>query len=59
MGSSLLLVLVGFVCITTRVEGYTCGNGILEVGERCDDGNTDAADGCSSDCQQVSIDRDR
>ncbi len=28
-----------------------CGNGILETGEECDDGNTVSGDGCSSTCQ--------
>src|SRR5690625_2059201 len=28
-----------------------CGNGILEEGEACDDGNTASGDGCSSTCQ--------
>ena len=28
-----------------------CGNGILEPGEECDDGNTVSGDGCSSTCQ--------
>lgn len=27
-----------------------CGNGILESGERCDDGNTVKGDGCSAKC---------
>ena len=27
-----------------------CGNGILETGEQCDDGNTNNFDGCSSSC---------
>ena len=27
-----------------------CGNGILEPGESCDDGNTNAGDGCTSIC---------
>lgn len=27
-----------------------CGNGILELGETCDDGNTIAGDGCSATC---------
>jgi fibro-slime domain-containing protein len=29
----------------------TCGNGIVERDEGCDDGNTMPFDGCSSDCQ--------
>jgi cysteine-rich repeat protein len=28
-----------------------CGNGILEVGEACDDGNTLDGDGCSASCE--------
>jgi len=28
-----------------------CGNGALELGEECDDGNTRSADGCSASCQ--------
>ncbi|MFH1787195.1 MAG: DUF4215 domain-containing protein [archaeon] len=28
-----------------------CGNGILESGEECDDGNQISGDGCSSDCE--------
>ena len=30
--------------------GPTCGNGIQEDPETCDDGNTVSGDGCSSDC---------
>ncbi|MFQ5666965.1 MAG: PQQ-dependent sugar dehydrogenase [Candidatus Binatia bacterium] len=29
----------------------TCGNGSLEPGEQCDDGNVTNADGCSATCQ--------
>ena len=32
--------------------GPVCGNGIKEVGEACDDGNTTTGDGCGA-CQQV------
>ena len=29
----------------------TCGNGVLQVTEQCDDGNTTGGDGCSATCQ--------
>jgi TonB family protein len=32
------------------VSTAVCGNGILEAGEQCDDGNTSDGDGCSSTC---------
>lgn len=28
-----------------------CGNGVLQTGEQCDDGNTQSGDGCSASCQ--------
>jgi cysteine-rich repeat protein len=31
--------------------GPVCGNGVVESGEDCDDGNTSSGDGCSSTCQ--------
>jgi cysteine-rich repeat protein len=33
------------ICISTP-----CGNGILDSGEKCDDGNLRAGDGCNRDC---------
>jgi cysteine-rich repeat protein len=44
-------------CVPTIV----CGNGIIEAGETCDDGNTTAGDGCSPTCgceltQPVTVD---
>ncbi|MCF7835342.1 DUF4215 domain-containing protein [Candidatus Gracilibacteria bacterium] len=44
-----------FACNTnySRTGGAciaNCGNGILNTGEQCDDGNTTAGDGCSSAC---------
>ena len=40
--------------VTTTIFGgdpSVCGNGIVETGEDCDDGNTVDGDGCPSDCQ--------
>lgn len=34
----------------------TCGNGVLEAGEECDDGNTTSCDGCSFACEEESCD---
>lgn len=31
-----------------------CGNGVLEVGEACDDSNTSAGDGCDASCRAES-----
>ncbi|MBI5508374.1 MAG: hypothetical protein HY903_06445 [Deltaproteobacteria bacterium] len=33
-----------------KVEGALCGNGQLQLGEACDDANTDNGDGCSAAC---------
>ena len=30
---------------------YVCGNGIVETGETCDDGDRQGGDGCNSECQ--------
>jgi cysteine-rich repeat protein len=51
----------GEACVTTAVTGICrasdlrcvepgCGNGVVEAEEECDDGNTDAADGCEPTC---------
>jgi fibro-slime domain-containing protein len=36
---------------STICVSATCGNGILEGAEECDDGNTNPGDGCTSDCK--------
>ena len=28
----------------------TCGDGVIDTGEECDDMNTNGGDGCSADC---------
>jgi fibro-slime domain-containing protein len=48
------------ICRGTTGTGAThacaavCGNGNVETGEQCDDGNTRAGDGCSPTCQTES-----
>ena len=37
--------------LDVHVAAPGCGDGILETGEQCDDGNTTAGDGCSPTCQ--------
>jgi cysteine-rich repeat protein len=32
------------------ITGMNCGNGVLDPGEQCDDGNNLDGDGCSADC---------
>jgi cysteine-rich repeat protein len=47
-------MIAAVVVATTRsvhVQGASCGNGTIELGETCDDGNTTSGDGCSSTCQ--------
>lgn len=33
-----------------EADPANCGNGVVDVGEACDDGNTDGGDCCSADC---------
>ena len=35
---------------TANNQNNTCGNGIIDPGEQCDDGNTVDHDGCTSNC---------
>ncbi len=38
------------LCDTGVCFGRDCGNGHIDPGEMCDDGNTEDLDGCSADC---------
>ena len=38
------------VCIVGRGKAAVCGDGVLDPGEQCDDGNLVAGDGCSPTC---------
>jgi cysteine-rich repeat protein len=44
----------GLVCRLDRGEQAcviaSCGNGVVEAGESCDDGNNDSGDSCAGDC---------
>ncbi len=46
------VLLVGLVVVTGQFgcEDDLCGNGVVDPGERCDDGNTTWGDGCSTAC---------
>jgi cysteine-rich repeat protein len=37
--------------ISIQQELVSCGDGTVQVGEQCDDGNTVSSDGCDSNCQ--------
>jgi len=37
--------------VRIRTFGMGCGNGVLEMGEACDDNNMAAMDGCNASCQ--------
>lgn len=38
-------------CVAECIGPSPCGNGSLDAGEACDDGNTTSLDGCSATCQ--------
>ncbi len=57
--AALVVLSVLFVCLAgcaggsnaPSPPGPVCGNGVVETGEQCDDGNTKSGDGCSATCQ--------
>jgi cysteine-rich repeat protein len=38
------------VCMVALIKYPLCGDGVLDDGEQCDDGNTTSGDGCSKAC---------
>jgi cysteine-rich repeat protein len=40
-----------YVATFAAIPGAVCGNGVLDFGEQCDDGDTLSGDCCSSNCQ--------
>ena len=46
----LLVVFTGFGCAEDGLLMGRCGDGILDSGEECDDGNTVDGDGCDANC---------
>lgn len=42
---------IGFDSETNIICSGTCGDGVLDKGEACDDGNREGGGGCSSNCQ--------
>ncbi len=39
--------------VTTTVASPSCGNGVADLGEACDDGNTADLDACPRDCRKA------
>lgn len=37
--------------LTVKVTAPGCGDGIVQIGEQCDDGNMTAGDGCGANCK--------
>ena len=41
------------MCLNCQVLGGLCGDGVVERGEACDDGNRDDGDECAADCSAI------
>lgn len=46
---------IGFDSKSNIICTGSCGNGVLNPGETCDDGNTDNGDSCSAICQSEGV----
>lgn len=40
-----------FYALSIKVKAPACGDGVIQVGEQCDDSNVTSGDGCSPTCQ--------
>lgn len=49
-GPSNLTPMSGSFALTASITPGTCGNGVIEGAEQCDDGGTIAGDGCDASC---------
>ena len=47
----LLVLSIGFFTIPVKAFAF-CGDGVVEIGEECDDDNVFAGDGCSPACTE-------
>jgi cysteine-rich repeat protein len=43
------------VCVTGACSVGQCGNGVIDGGETCDDGNRAGADGCAGNCSKREV----
>ena len=41
------------LAVYTTLPAAICGDGAIEAGEACDDGNTNSGDGCAADCSAI------
>ncbi len=53
LADSVDIVLTGEIGIDDLSFGLACGDGVLDPGEQCDDGNTSDGDCCTSSCTVV------
>lgn len=54
-GASCTFAGVAGQCEAGLCLGVQCGNGDIDEGEICDDGNTTSGDGCRADCAKVEV----
>lgn len=45
-----VIVLFSAFSLNAHAQDVLCGNGVMDGGEQCDDGNLEEGDGCNADC---------